>query len=83
MSSITYEDLVKAWKLVKELGPDPLEEWMKLQGFDPKKGARIVMAPGALEFGPYGPPYYVDVSPLLRKGTVCLVSGDFLGGPET
>jgi hypothetical protein len=58
--------------LAQFLGADPLAEYMKMKGFDPEKGGRLLV-PYETNWGPYELPAYVYRSHLLPENTWWLV----------
>jgi len=50
---------------------DPLEEYMIEHGFSPKLGGRLYWpASVSVEWGPFGPPYYVRITKLVEHPTM-------------
>jgi hypothetical protein len=51
---------------------DPLEDWMRERGFDPKKGGRIILPKREAEKLGLPLPYYVTVSALVENPLLCI-----------
>lgn len=67
MSTLTFAALERAAELLRNLGPDSLEQWMIEQGAPPEEGWRLLVPKGMFDRGSYGAPYYVRESELLPQ----------------
>lgn len=85
MSTLTLDKLLASWDAVKEaVGPDPLAEYMTERGFNPEEGGRMLFPASALlDWGPYGPPWYVRVTYLVEKCYLYKVPPPVFPDPET
>ena len=66
-ATVTLDDVLAAWEELKKVCPDPLAQWMREQGFDPDKGAKLLWpAEIPQDWGPFGKPTYVLLSKLMK-----------------
>lgn len=60
-----HVDINEMARVMGSIPPDPLASWMRKQGFDPSKGAILILPKSlAFELGAF-PPHYVRVNELV------------------
>ena len=72
MTDLNVEDI----QFILRSHPDPLAAYMTRRGYDPQKGGRLLIPESVkLDWGTFGPPYYVRITPV-PGDTIVLLEGD-------
>jgi hypothetical protein len=78
--ALTLDAILEAMRLIP---PDPLADWMRSEGFDPKDGYKLILPSDmVLDWGAFGPPSYVRVSTQVEEPMIIKVSNAMLNWSE-
>jgi hypothetical protein len=71
---LTLAKLEETIQRIRALGTEPVEAYMVANGFDPKKGGRMILPESMKDdFGPFGAPWFVRFSKIVTDQAVMFI----------